>query len=481
MKSLLKIDELLNAVGGKIIGDSKECYFTSVQTDSRNVVKNTLFVPLIGEYQNGHKYIPSALEKGASVVFVKKSEYEQFRQNYVLLSKDYPKTVFIVVEQTMKALQDAAECYVEKFPSLLKISVTGSCGKTTVKEMLVSVFKAKYGRKVVYTKGNFNSETGLPLSVFQIRKNHRIGIFEMGMNRVNEIGEISKVLKSNYGIITNIGTAHIGILGSQKNIAEEKRKSLAYINKNGAAFVPAADAFADFCTEQVKGKVVKFGKSVCDEYDVKFISDNGLMGTTFSVSNHVINLKLSGEHNFENCLGVIALAEECGLSPKIIKKGLEKLNGLSGRMESEQLKLNGKNVTVLKDFYNANLDSMEKVIEFAGSLKNTGKIIFVLADMKELGEKSKEAHTKIGNLIAQKKAGFVFFVGEEMKAAYEVIQNEHKDYLNNSAYRESIDSFEEIAGAINEMVEEKSVIVLKGSHSMQLEKLLPLIKKGGLR
>ena len=124
---------------------------------------------------------------------------------------------------------------------------------------------------------------------------------------------------------------------------------------------------------------------------------------------------------------------------------------------------------------------MEKVIEFAGSLKNTGKIIFVLADMKELGEKSKEAHTKIGKLIAQKKAGFVFFVGEEMKAAYEVIQNKHKDYLNNSAYRESIDSFEEIAGAINEMVEEKSVIVLKGSHSMQLEKLLPLIKKGGLR
>ena len=195
MKSLLEINELLNAVDGKIIGDSKKCYFTSVQTDSRNVVKNTLFVPLIGEFQNGHKYIPSALEKGASVIFVKKSEYEQNKQNYEFLSKDYPKVTFITVEQTMKALQDAAECYVSKFPSLVKISVTGSCGKTTVKEMLVSVFKAKYGKKVVYTKGNFNSETGLPLSVFQIRKNHKIGIFEMGMNRVNEIGEISKVLK----------------------------------------------------------------------------------------------------------------------------------------------------------------------------------------------------------------------------------------------------------------------------------------------
>ena len=225
MTGLLTIEQLVSGTNGTVVctGEIKNIIFTSVATDSRMVVENTLFVPLMGEFQNGHKYVPQAIEKGASVIFINKSEYEQKKGEYDSASEKNPNVCFVIVENTLHALQDAAETYVGKFPKLTKISITGSCGKTTTKEMLVSVFKAKYGDKVVYTQGNFNSETGLPLSVFNIRENHEYGIFEMGMNRVDEIGEISKVLKSKYGIITNIGTAHIGILGSQQKIAEEKR------------------------------------------------------------------------------------------------------------------------------------------------------------------------------------------------------------------------------------------------------------------
>ena len=187
-ETLLTLKELLQATGGKLIGSASECTFTDVQTDSRNVQKNTLFVPLIGEFQDGHKYVPSAVEKGASVVYICQSEYEAKKDFYLSLAEE-TKVVIIAVDNTLYALQNTAEFYVAKFPLLTKVSITGSCGKTTTKECLVSLAKVHYGEEnVAYTKGNFNSETGLPLSVFQIRKNHKIGIFEEGMNRENEIG-----------------------------------------------------------------------------------------------------------------------------------------------------------------------------------------------------------------------------------------------------------------------------------------------------
>ena len=247
MESLLTKEELLAAVKGTQLG-SAACSFNDVQTDSRNVSadKPCMFVPLMGEFQNGHKYIEDVLAKKASVILINKSEYDSKTAHYDELSAKYADVCFVLVENTLHALQDAAEAYVtKKCGNMILVSITGSSGKTTTKEMMVSVAKAHFGDAgVAYTYGNLNSETGLPLSVFKIRGDEKIGIFEMGMNRVNEIGEISKVLKSRFGIITNIGTAHIGILGSQENIALEKRKSFAYIPANGAAVVGADDLFA---------------------------------------------------------------------------------------------------------------------------------------------------------------------------------------------------------------------------------------------
>ena len=313
--SLLNKNQLLQATGAHLISAKNECCFTSVQTDSRNVVSGALFVPLRGENQNGHKYIPQALEKGASVVFVDEKEYSENQSIYKELCGKYPAVAFVCVKNNLHALQNAAEAYVAQFSDLIKISITGSSGKTTTKEMLASVLRQHFGKEgVICTEGNLNSETGLPLSVFKIKGTEKVGVFEMGMNRVDEIGEISKILKSKYGIITNIGNAHIGILGSRKNIAIEKRKSFKYIPQDGAAFIPEDDEFADFCTEEVKGKVVKYGASCAANFGVEFIKDDGLAGTVFSVDGVVVKLPLSGKYNYQNALGVIALAKELGVS-----------------------------------------------------------------------------------------------------------------------------------------------------------------------
>ena len=482
MESLLTKEELLLAVKGTQLG-SAECFFNDVQTDSRNVSadKPCMFVPLMGEFQNGHKYIPDVLKDGkkASVVLINKAEYQEKTVFYDELSASNPAVCFILVENTLHALQDAAEVYVtKKCQKMILVSITGSSGKTTTKELMVSVAKAHFGDAgVAYTYGNLNSETGLPLSVFKIRGDEKIGIFEMGMNRVNEIGEISKVLKSRYGIITNIGTAHIGILGSRENIALEKRKSLAYIPSDGAAIVGAADDFADFCTEGGRGKIVKFGFDVPESVSgVHFIEDKGLFGTDFELDGLSVHLPLSGKYNYLNALSVIACAKEIGIPSADIKKGLESVASLSGRMEVCEATLrSGKKSILIKDCYNANLDSMMKVIDFCGELKNVGKKIFVLADMKELGAESKKSHEAIGSRISEVKPELVYFVGTEMKYAFDAaLSGDEK--INAKWLDSSSDSnFEKIAGDINLFAGDNDVILLKGSHSMQLEKLVPLL------
>ena len=480
MESLLTKEELLAAVKGTQLG-SAVCSFNDVQTDSRNVCaeKPCMFVPLMGEFQNGHKYIEDVLTKKASVILMNKTEYESNKAHYDELAAKYADVCFVLVENTLHALQDAAEAYVsKKCKNMILVSITGSSGKTTTKEMMVSVARAHFGEAgVAYTYGNLNSETGLPLSVFKIRGDEKIGIFEMGMNRVNEIGEISKVLKSRYGIITNIGTAHIGILGSQKNIAIEKRKSLAYIPADGAAIVGADDAFADFCTEGVRGKVVKFGRNVPESVSgVRFVEDKGLFGTDFELDGLAVHLPLSGSYNYLNALSVIACAKEIGIPSNDIKKGLEAVASLSGRMEVKECKLiNGKKVVLIKDCYNANLDSMMKVIDFCGELKNVGKKIFVLGDMKELGAESAKSHEAIGRRISEVKPELVYLVGPEMKAA-EKLAWKGQGNISLKWFNESnAANFEKIANDINQLAGDNDVILLKGSHSMQLEKLVPLL------
>ena len=435
-KSLLSLDSLLAATNGTVLAEcgiqneNAGFGFGYVVTDSRYVTAGAMFVPLIGENQNGHKYIPQAIENGATVVLVNKSDYEQNNDFYkeLVAAGKFEAVTVVLVENTLHALQAAAKAYAQKVASnMIRVSITGSSGKTTTKEMLVSVCKKHFGEEAVaYTKGNFNSETGLPLSMFQIRGDEKIGIFEMGMNRKNEIGEISAVWQSQYGIITNIGTAHIGLLGSRENIAQEKRKSFDYIPATGAAFVPAQDDFADYCTEKVCGKVVKFGKSVAPEVSgVTFVEDLGVNGTAFSVDGVEVTLPLAGEYNYQNALGVIALAKQIGIASQEIKAGLEGMAAISGRMDIKSIKLkNGSTVKAVCDFYNANLDSMEKVIDFCGKQNNFEQKIFVLADMKELGETSASAHTQIGKAVAQTDASLVILTGPEMKAACTVLSKE---------------------------------------------------------
>lgn len=469
INSLLSLEEILEAVNGYSLLDKTECFFTTVATDSRQVQKDTLFVPLIGEVQDGHKYIEPSLEKGASVVFVRKENFESDREKYFAFAEKYTDAVFVIVENTLAALQKAAGRYVEKFPSLIKIGVTGSSGKTTTKEIALSILSQKYN--VVANEGNFNSETGLPLSVFKIRCVHEAGLFEMGMNRVDEIKEIAGVLKPEYAVITNIGTAHIGILGSRENIAKEKGNILDYIDENGTAVIPQNDDFAEYLASRVKGNVVYYGKE-SESSAVKFIEDKGLEGTLFSVGGIECTLPLPGIYNFYNACGAITLASVLGVSNEQIVEGIKSMKTLFGRSEV----LKGK-YTIVQDCYNANPDSMEKALEFVDSVNTNQKRIYVLGDMLELGSDSENAHSSVGKAVAGGNADLVIFVGTEMKYAYDAaVKNNCKAecvYLEDKAD----ESIEKACEKINSFASEKDIVLVKGSRGIGLERLTKLLMK----
>lgn len=472
--SLLSLEEILEAVNGvHVLGNAPLC-IKSVQTDSRLVEENTLFVPLIGEKQDGHSYIPQAIEKGASAVFIRMKNFEDNGNYFVELHEKNPSVIFIAVENTLEALQKAAARYVEKFPHLIKIGVTGSSGKTTTKEILVSILSQKYN--VVSNKGNLNSETGLPLSVFNIRAEHECGVFEMGMNRENEIGEIASVLKPRFAIVTNIGTAHIGILGSRENIAKEKSKIFSYFGGFGTGVIPSDDDFSDFLKNEIDGKVVFYGNDT-DSDSVKYICDLGLKGTKFSIDGIETVLPLPGKYNYKNALGAIALAQVLGLSSRQISDGISSLKPLSGRSEI----LDGKNFFIMQDCYNANPDSMEKSIEFVSSVKKeaNAKKIFVLGDMLELGSDSKSAHEKTGLLAANSDADLVIFIGTEMKSAFEKAKNSSEKNIIFIAGN-SQDSMKKATSEIKKVLHGSlnSIIFIKGSRGMGLERISKILLGG---
>ena len=492
IETLLTFKEVLGAVHGKYVGlagNHDAFCFTSVVTDSRNVTRNSLFIPLIGEFQDGHKYIPQALEKGASVVFVTSSVYDANANEYMNLISEYPSSVFIVVENNMRALQDAACAYVKKFPELIKISVTGSSGKTTTKEILASIFREKYS--VVTNEGNLNSETGLPLSVFNIRKRHQVGIFEMGMNRENEIGEIAAVFRPDHAVITNIGNAHVGLLGSRENIAREKRKVFSFVGSGGTAVIPAEDDFSSFLCEGVKGKVIKYGLNVPEsESGVRFVSDDGVMGIRFYVDGKECVLKIPGIYNYLNALGAIVLARRLGLSADEICAGISKVKLPGGRSKilrvitpaDSQGRLS--KILLMHDCYNANPDSMEKVLQLCSSLSLPGRKIYILGDMFELGTASVSEHSRIGGIAAISKASLIVFIGKNMENAARTAKL--TGFSNVRYFPDySDDSIKEICKFLLGYFEDNDFVMLKASHGMGFDRIASaitgsLIGDGGL-
>jgi UDP-N-acetylmuramoyl-tripeptide--D-alanyl-D-alanine ligase len=426
----------------------------SVIIDSRIVEKGSLFVPLKGEKTDGHLYLPQALEKGASAVLV---SAEWAGRNGSVMN-GWSETAFFVVSDPLGALQTLAEAWRLSFKNLVVAGVTGSNGKTTTKEILAAILKEE--APTVWNKGNLNSEIGLPLSVFAIRDNHRFAVLEMGMNRVGEMDILARTGRPDVGVVTNIGTAHIGPMGSQLAIAEEKKKIFSFFTGRETAVIPAADPWTGFLSDGVRGRVLTYGAGVCE--GLTSVEQDGLSGWKLTLFGQGVNFLFPGEHNLKNLAAAVTAARALGVSEGAVVRGVASVRPEFGRSEI----LAGR-VTLIRDCYNANPDSVREALKMLAGLSGKGRRIAVLADMRELGAESEAAHRQTGRFVRELVEGNrvdrVFLFGEEMKHA--------RDEAENAGTVEWFGEYGDLKERLLSLVREGDLLLLKGSRGMQLERL----------
>ena len=459
ISDLMGFGELSHLIGARHYSFSSASGFSSISIDSRNVKQNSLFFALKGASCDGHSFITNAFNAGASGAVVESSKLDDL--NILNIAKSMGKTL-IVVQNTLKGLQDSAMVYLKKFDKIKKIGITGSSGKSTTKEITSAIISAE--KNTVMNKGNLNSETGLPLSVFEVRDHHEVGVFELGMNRAGEISEIANVLKPNIALVTNIGSAHIEFFGTKDKIFSEKKCIFNYLKNDDIALIPANDEYSKKLAEGLEN--VKFYGAECFK-ELEKTKSLGIEGTEIIFAGEKIHFALPGKHSLDDAMAAIAIAKEIPVSNKAIKQGLESVKPLFGRLEI----LKGR-TTVICDCYNANPESTAKSIEFCDSLEWNGRKVYVIADMLELGERSNDAHAQIGSLLAKSNANGIFLFGKEIESAVSELSSSLKIAGKTFLYT---NNFDELQSAIDKYLKTGDIVLLKGSRGCALERLTPML------
>lgn len=463
---LMGINQLASALSLRMPGvelisfcENDAVGFSSVSIDSRNVETGALFVALQGNHSDGHCFVEAAFAKGAGAALVNRGALPDLADT----ARRFQRTL-LAVDDSLRGLQEAARAYLALFPQLIRVGITGSSGKTTTKELAAAMISVE--KPVVMNEGNLNSETGLPLSVFKVRAWHKVGIFEMGMNRRGEIAELAHVLQPQIALVTNIGTAHIGMLGGQEQIVREKKAIFAEFTGNETALVPAGDEYAAFLAEDVKGSVSFFGEQCFPE--LGRIRDCGLEGSEIEWDGQTARFSLPGAHNVKNVLAAAAIARRIPVSGASIRQGIESLAPLFGRSEI----LRGP-ITVIRDCYNANPESMAAAIRFCDRLEWQGRRVYVLGSMLELGDDSAGAHRRLGSILAASRADEVFLFGKETELTAEALSGANPKV--SFVYTDDINT---LADALARTARAGDLVLLKGSRGCALERLMPVLQQG---
>ncbi len=316
--------EILHA---EYVGDGS-AEIRSVVVDSRKAVHGSLFVALPGEKMDGHVFIAAALAAGASCIIARadrRPEAERARAE----AERSDGSALLFVADTLAALQVLAREYRRRFPSIFRVGITGSSGKTTTKECAAAAIGRS--RSLVLNPGNLNSDIGLSLSVFAMSAAHDIAVFEMGMNRSGEMGELAEIYEPDLALITNVGTAHIGILGSRDEIAKEKKQIISRFDGRQGGFVWEDDVYKEFLKEGVRGEIREFGAR--STIGFRGAKDLGLDGFEVDWEGLKFRFPLTGRHNLIDAIAAMALAERVGTPPGDVAAGLSSIRPLFGRSE----------------------------------------------------------------------------------------------------------------------------------------------------
>lgn len=442
---MMSLSEAAEAIQATSLG--ADVAFTSVGTDSRNVTKGQLFVALKGDNFDGHSFAAQAIAQGAAAVLIS--------------DKALNVQPAILVDDTCESLGELAAYWRSKFDIPLA-AVTGSNGKTTVKEMLASILRAACGQsdEVLATVGNLNNHIGLPLTLLKLNAQHRYAVAEMGMNHTGEISYLSRIGKPTVALINNAGNAHIGELGSFEAIARAKGEIFEGLAADGTAVINADDVFAPLWLGLAgQRKIMTFGlknkADVMAQYQLHASASDIEITTPQGALK--VSLPTPGLHNVMNALAATSAALAMGASLQAITVGLENYAGVKGRLQQKS-GLNG--ALVIDDTYNANPMSMKVAIDVLMAMP--GERVLVLGDMGELGDNAAEMHAEIGRYAKTSGLKSLFVLGDMSAETAKAFGAGAKHFATPKALAEDL---------VTQMRQNTNVLV-KGSRFMAMERVV---------
>lgn len=442
----ITLNQIKKIVGGKYQGDAAllKKRIKRISINSHDIQKGDLFIGIKGEKFDGDMFASEALKKGAVAAIVA-SKQEALKNK-------------ILVKTGREALGKIAQ-YWKAQSKIPLVAITGSNGKTTTKEMVASIVSThlKSKKRLLVSQGNYNNDIGLPLSLLNIKKTQKCAVVEMGMNHKGEISYLSKIARPDVAVITNIAEAHIEFFGSKKGIAKAKSEIFEGLKKSGIAIINRDDDFYSLMKNAAQTKnIISFGlDKKADVYLYKTLKDISQIHTPKGQID--ISLKLQGEHNLKNALAAIASSLALKIPLKTIKKGIEAIKPVQGRLEVKK-GLNGS--ILIDDTYNANPESMRAAIDVLSNQE--GHKILVVGDMGELGKKAAQYHASIGIYINKKKISDVVGTGPLTKHTINKCSGDAKWFSNKK----------DLIKYVKSKIKKDSSVLVKGSRFMKMEEVV---------
>ncbi len=444
----LTIEEICRAADGTLISGDPAAVINTITTDSRKASEG-LFVPIAGEHFDGHDFITSAFDAGAQAAITHKDV-------------SFPDKTVIRVADTFKALGDIAAYYKAKY-NIPTVSITGSVGKTTTKDMIAGALSQKFN--VVKTQGNFNNEIGVPLTVFTIESEHEAAVIELGMSGFGEIERLAGIVRPDIAVITNIGMSHIEKLGSREGIFKAKMEITSHFDGHNTLIVNGDDDYLKTVKPSDKYKLIKYGVDPANDVYAENIENLGVDGVRFTAvtpeGKFNVTVPVAGMHNVYNALAAICAGAALGECTEEAVKGIASFTPTAMRMAVE----NVEGITIINDCYNASPDSMHAAIDVLMSAE-ANRHIAVLGDILEMGDYAPDAHYEIGKYAAKAGIDAAICAGENAKH----IARGAKDGGMSEVY--TLKDADEAAEFTEEYVNPGDAVLIKASRGMHFEKIV---------
>lgn len=446
---MMSAREAANIVHGELIGDDRP--IDGVSTDTRTLRASELFVALKGPNFDAVRFLDQAFANGAAAAVLARDAVRDVRAGGTIIAVGDPRD----------ALGQLASHWRNRF-SLPVVGLTGSNGKTTVKEMIAAVLAEKCGRasEVLATEGNLNNDIGLPLTLLRLRATHRYAVIEMGMNHLGEIRYLAGLARPSVALVTNAGVAHIGMLGSREAIARAKGEIFEAAEPQCTAVINADDAFAPYWRALNGGRrIIQFGfdtrAAVTGTYKGHALASEIVLQTPGGRA--AARLHVPGEHNVLNALAAAAAGVALDVPVVTIARGLSEYRGTKGRL---QIRRAIRGATLIDDTYNANPDSALAAISVLAAA--SGKRLLVLADMGELGAGAARMHADVGAAAARAGVDMLFTFGELAERATQAFGLRGKHFTR----------IDDLLVAIESVLDEDTTLLVKGSRFMRMERVV---------